>query len=374
MRRQAVGLLTATVLAVTAGCLGSRPSDGSPLRGVAFNRPLAKPSVTLTRTDGRPFDLARDTDGKVALLFFGYTHCPDVCPLHMANIAAVLQKLPWEERSQIQVLFVTADPERDTPARLAAWLANFDPSFIGLTGTPELIAAAQRSLGLREAQREYPSTDSTAYSVAHAAQVFAFSRDGFAYLAYPFGTRQEDWAHDLPILARDVRGDDVRRALAAAKNAGPAPDNAPSGAVAPGGLAITRAVVAGNLGQTPRESVSDPNPEHDAPAAAYFTVQNGTPVEDTLVAVAADLAGRTEIHETMGDEGMRHMMPVRAVPIPPRTVITFAPGGRHVMLFELRRPLAPGDSLTLYLSFARLGAVTVKAPVVTYADVERALR
>jgi copper(I)-binding protein len=121
--------------------------------------------------------------------------------------------------------------------------------------------------------------------------------------------------------------------------------------------------------------VSDPNSDPViTAAAAYLTIQNGTPAQDTLIAVAADLAGRAEIHETMGDETMRHMMPVRAVPIPPRTVITLAPGGRHIMLSELRRPLAPGDSVTLYLSFARLGAVTVKAPVVAYADVERALR
>jgi cytochrome oxidase Cu insertion factor (SCO1/SenC/PrrC family)/copper(I)-binding protein len=353
----------AAFLAAATACSQSSQTDGSVFHGVPLNSPLAMPSFSLVTTDGRAFDFARETDGKVALLFFGYTHCPDVCPLHMANIAAVLRTMPWEERSQIRVIFVTTDPERDTPARLSSWLANFDPSFIGLTGTPEAIGAAQRSLGLREAQRESLGQDSAGYGVGHAAQVFAFARDGLAYLVYPFGIRQEDWAHDLPLLARDARGDDTRRALAAARTTDvEQPSGTARRPVQPGGLAVTRAVVAGTWGAAPASS-----------AVAYLSVQNDA-AEDTLVAVATDIAVRAEIHETTGEGKMRGMAPSGAIPIPSHAVTPFAPGGRHIMLFDLRKPLAPGDSVTLYLSFVRLGGVTVKAPVVTYADVERVLR
>ena len=169
------------------------------LRGRPLPEPLAKPSFVLARSDGTPYDFVRETDDKVALLFFGYTNCPDVCPLHMANIAAVLKKMPWEDRNAIRVVFVTTDPERDTPERLRDWLSGFDPSFIGLHGERASVAAVERSLGLAPAAR---ASDTGTYAVNHAAQVIAFGRDNVARVVYPFGTRQEDWAHDLPRLVR----------------------------------------------------------------------------------------------------------------------------------------------------------------------------
>ncbi|HJU73814.1 MAG TPA: SCO family protein, partial [Gemmatimonadaceae bacterium] len=158
-------------------------------------------AFVLSRSDGTPYDFVRETDGKVALLFFGYTNCPDVCPLHMANIAAVLAKMPWEERNAVRVVFVTTDPERDTPERLQRWLGAFDPAFVGLHGPRASVAQLERSLGLSPAVRGSDTAGS--YSVSHAAQVIAFGRDNIARVAYPFGTRQEDWAHDLPRLVRE---------------------------------------------------------------------------------------------------------------------------------------------------------------------------
>jgi cytochrome oxidase Cu insertion factor (SCO1/SenC/PrrC family)/copper(I)-binding protein len=314
----------------------------------------------LTDFNGRPYDFATETRDKVALLFFGYTHCPDVCPLHMANIAAVLRQMSAEDRARVVTVFVTTDPERDTPTRLREWLANFDPSFVGLTGTKEELASAQQSLGLGEARREYLNADSVNYFVAHAAQVFAFARDGFAYTIYPFGIRQEDWANDLPRLVSDATGAEIRRTLAAQAKANQlnlAPDQAAP--VTMGGLVVTQAVVA--------------EPASLDEAAAYLTLKNDTPQEDTIVAIAADLAARAEIHETMGEGEMRHMMSVPSVVIPARGELKLTPGGVHVMLLQLRKKLAAGDTVKLYLSLARAGALEVHAPVVPYADLERAL-
>jgi protein SCO1/2 len=92
---------------------------------------LPKPNFTLTDTNGNPYDLDGQTQGYLTALYFGYTNCPDVCPTHMANIAAALRQLPASVTSHIKVLFVTTDPARDTPAVLRAWLNNFDPTFIG---------------------------------------------------------------------------------------------------------------------------------------------------------------------------------------------------------------------------------------------------
>ena len=341
-----------------AACGGER-SAGT-FRGVALSPPLAKPALTLTDFNGQPYDFAAQTRDKVALLFFGYTHCPDVCPLHMANIAAVLKRMPAGERAQVVTVFVTTDPERDTPARLKEWLGNFDPSFVGLTGTKEELARAQQAVGLAEAAREFVGTDSANYFVGHGAQVFAFARDGMSYTIYPFGMRQEDWANDLPLLVADASGAGIRRSLAAQAKAGQlnAPPEQATAADA-NAMVISKAVVA--------------EPATQDEAAAYLTFTNNTKQEDTLVAVASDLAARGEVHETMGEGEMRHMMATPSLVLPAGTEVKLAPDGMHIMLSQLRRKFVAGDTVKLYLSLSRLGPVEVRAPVVPYADLEKFL-
>lgn len=186
--------------ALLSGC--ARPGAGDPAtyRGRVLPEPRPKVDFTLTDTEGKPFDFRSETDGYVTLLFFGYTNCPDVCPVHMANIGAVMSDYPPELRRQFKVVFVTTDPERDTPQRTREWLDNFDREFIGLTGPREEVNAIERELGLPVSVK--PENQETEYDVAHAASVLAFGKDGLARLMYPFGTRQEDWAHDLPKLAK----------------------------------------------------------------------------------------------------------------------------------------------------------------------------
>lgn len=328
-------------------------------RGVALPAPMPKPSFTLTDFNGQPYDFAAQTRDKVGLLFFGYTHCPDVCPLHMANIAAVLRQMPAEDRSRIVTVFVTTDPERDTPERLRAWLGNFDPSFVGLTGSHAELAAVQQMVGLPEATREYLNADSVNYFVGHGAQVFAFARDGYAYTIYPFGIRQEDWANDLPRLVK-ATGSEIRRDLAAqAKSDALTVGAGKESPVTMEGLVVTQAVVA--------------EPASMDEAAAYLTIQNNTAQDDTLVAIAADVAVRGEVHETMGEGEMRHMMSTPTLVIPARKETKLAPNGDHIMLMQLKKKIVAGDSVTLYLSLARVGAVEVRAPVVPYADLEKFL-
>jgi len=135
----------------------------------------------------------------VTLLFFGYTHCPDVCPVHMANLAAVLREYAPSERRRIEVVFVTTDPARDTLSRLRAWLDNFDADFVGLRGDIETVNAVQNVLMLPAAMLGEPDSAGR-YEVGHSAVVVAFTPDDSARVMYPFGTRQADWAADLPHL------------------------------------------------------------------------------------------------------------------------------------------------------------------------------
>jgi protein SCO1/2 len=179
----------------------SPPGAGEPPdRGVALPAPLARPHFTLTGTDGRPFDFYERTRGSVTLVVTGYTECPDVCPVHLSAISSILRGSP-ALRDSVKVVFLTADPARDTPERIREWLGQFDPAFIGLTGSQAAVDSAQAALaespGVRAA-----STTSTGYEVQHAAQVIAFTADDSAHWVYPFGTRQVDWDADLPRLVR----------------------------------------------------------------------------------------------------------------------------------------------------------------------------
>ncbi len=203
MRRLLLGALCGIVLAcgpTTERHEAAERARSTGFRGVVLPEPVSAPTFTLTDTQGRDFHFPTDIGGRVTLLFFGYTHCPDVCPVQVANVAAVLADLPFAERSRFRMVFVTSDPDRDTPERLRSWLDRFETGFVGLRGDPDEVNRIQQALGLPPALvQERSGTDE--YLVGHASQVVAISPDGRARLVYPFGTRQADWAHDLPLLA-----------------------------------------------------------------------------------------------------------------------------------------------------------------------------
>jgi protein SCO1/2 len=196
-------LLASACVLLSAGCAieGRRSLRPSELRGWIVGEPFPKVDFTLESMRGGDYAFLEETEGFVTLLFFGYTYCPDICPIHMANISAVLKKLTSDVADQVKVVFVTTDPERDTPERLREWLGHFDRKFVGLRGTLEEVNAIQASIGLGASFREeLPSGE---YGVAHAAQVLAYTTDNLAHVMYAFGTRQEDWAHDLPLLVKN---------------------------------------------------------------------------------------------------------------------------------------------------------------------------
>ncbi len=196
-------LAAASLLAACAQ--GSGTAFGGEFRGEPLPIPIERPDFTLTDAEGRPYALVEETRGRVALLFFGYTGCPDVCPIHMATIGQAMKRtVPAEDRHLVEVVFVSTDPARDTPERIRAWLDAFDPSFVGLRGTLEEVNRIQNQVGLPASTLDEPDENGD-YLVGHAASVLAFSADGPARLRYPFGTRQSVWAHDLPKLVEQAR-------------------------------------------------------------------------------------------------------------------------------------------------------------------------
>jgi protein SCO1/2 len=173
-------------------------------RGGLVTPPLPKPHFVLTDTSDAPFEFFERTRGAITLLFFGYTHCPSECPLHMASIAAALKKLPPRIAGQVKLVFVTTDPGRDTRVDLRRWLNNFDKRFVGLTGTSAAVDAAQKAAGVPLANKA-DSRDG-GYTVSHANFVVAYTKDNLGHVIYPGGVGEDDWIHDLPLLAKETWG------------------------------------------------------------------------------------------------------------------------------------------------------------------------
>ncbi len=192
-------LLRSRLLAVAV--LAAACSDPTPRHGVAIEPALPRPSFTLTDTKGAPYDFAKETRGRLTFLFFGYTNCPDVCPVHVANVAAVLHTLPFEDQQKARFVFVTADPARDSLPVLRRWLDQFDASFVGLRGEEMDVARIMSAMGLPPAMRGAPGPNGQ-YEVGHPATVLVFTADDSAHVLYPFGTRQLDWAEDIPRLLK----------------------------------------------------------------------------------------------------------------------------------------------------------------------------
>lgn len=192
-RRLLLGLVLASVALV--GCGGDVAS--TQLQGAVVGSATPKPSFVLTDTAGEPYDFVERTEGKLTLLYFGYLNCPDICPVHLAQIAEVFDQLPAVARDAV-VVFVSVDPDRDSPEEIRTYLDNFDSRFVGLTGTMAELESAQTAAGIPLAR--FVGEGET-YTVDHAGWVIAYAPDGLNHSVYPFGTRQSQWTNDLQILA-----------------------------------------------------------------------------------------------------------------------------------------------------------------------------
>ncbi|MER6010309.1 SCO family protein [Streptomyces bluensis] len=179
--------------------------SGTDKAATVLDKPFEKPDLVLTDTQGKSYDFRKETEGKPTLVYFGYTNCPDVCPLTMSNIAVaekeVSKKLPTSELANLRVVFVTTDPERDTPKALGEWLRGIDPDVVGLTGDFDTIQAGARTLGI---SIDPPTKDKNGKVTSmHGTQVIAFSpkTDG-GYVLYGEDATVEDYAKDLPKLLK----------------------------------------------------------------------------------------------------------------------------------------------------------------------------
>jgi protein SCO1 len=191
--RASVALLFLT--AVLAGCDGGGPKfKSTDITGAGYGTELS-----LTDHNGKPRTLA-DFRGKVVVLFFGYTHCPDVCPTTLSELSQVMELL-GPDADRVQVLFVTVDPERDTPAVLAKYVTAFDPRFLGLYGD----AAATRRTA-REFKVFYEKREGSApgqYTMDHSAGTYVIDTKGRLRLFVGYGKAGADLAQDIRTLLNE---------------------------------------------------------------------------------------------------------------------------------------------------------------------------
>ncbi|WP_018566286.1 SCO family protein [Streptomyces sp. PsTaAH-124] len=166
-----------------------------------LDQPFEKPDLVLTDVHGKKYDLRKETAGRPTLIYFGYTHCPDVCPLTMNNLAVAKKALPKADQDKLRVVFVTTDPGRDTPAELGKWLNGIDPQFVGLTGDYATIEAGARSIGITV---EPTKKDKNGKLVSvHGAQVVAFSpKNDTGYVVYDEDATVGDYTKGLPKLIK----------------------------------------------------------------------------------------------------------------------------------------------------------------------------
>jgi protein SCO1/2 len=163
-------------------------------QGSLIDPPVEAPQFELRDVDGQRFRLS-DLNGQVVIIFFGYTSCPDVCPVTLTEFLRVRSKL-GDQAEKVSFVFVTVDPERDTPERMKKYLTNFDPAIIGLTGEREGLESVWASYGVYEAKVDGGSESN--YLVDHSSRIYVIDEAGNLLLTYLFGT-------DYQVIAEDVR-------------------------------------------------------------------------------------------------------------------------------------------------------------------------
>lgn len=185
-----LALMLLLTLAVSA-------ADKAVFKAGAFSPPRLAPDFSLRGTDGSELKLSRHR-GKVVVLGFGFTSCPDVCPTTLAVLAQARRKLSVAA-DKVQVLYVTVDPERDDTARMRQYLAGFDPTFVGGTGSAEQLAAVRQAYGILA--QKTPSAHG--YAVAHSSFTYLIDRDGRLRGLMPYARTADDYVHDVRLLLNE---------------------------------------------------------------------------------------------------------------------------------------------------------------------------
>jgi protein SCO1/2 len=188
--------LVPLLLAASLAFAQSAPTQ--PVLKAGVLSPVMKaPPLNLQDTNGQKLDLTR-YKGKVVLLAFGFSNCGEVCPITLSTLAGARKKLGGDG-ANVQIVYVTVDPERDTAAQMKKYLSSFDPTFIGGVGTRAEIDAAQKNYGISSSKNV--NADGS-YTIGHSSSIYMIDRAGGLRAVMPYGRSSDDFVHDLRILLR----------------------------------------------------------------------------------------------------------------------------------------------------------------------------
>jgi len=199
-RLAGVGLALALLAGCTPAATVTVPTATSGYLGAELTAPYQLPDVALDDQTGKAFNLRTGSSAPVLVFFFGYTNCPDICLGVLTDLASAANRLPDDVRSRLQVVFVTVDPERDTPPVLSRYLSRIDPGFIGLTGSAKSIEQVAASMGVVVEGIEKRSDGG--YDVTHSAQVVGFDASRRGVLVWTQGTPISTYRADFERLVR----------------------------------------------------------------------------------------------------------------------------------------------------------------------------
>ncbi len=306
------------------GCKQSEPA----FRGTLMGDDIPPPGFALTDPRGQSFTLS-DQHGKVVLIFFGFTYCPDVCPLTLSTWKHVEEALN-DETSEVRFVYITVDPERDTPEKLREHLAIFSPNFIGLTGTMEELQRAYSAFGIYR-EKVKISESAAGYIINHTSRMYLLDRDGRWRVSFSHDAPVEDIAHDLRELLK-------------------LPQTTPQMRVE-------------NVWSWPAKAYEE-NGQKTGTGAVYLTLVNDSDSPDRLLRVHSEVAEVVELHETKMVGDRMEMKPVtEGLEIPAHGQFEFKPRGNHLMLIGLNRSLDPGQRFSIVLEFEKSGTDTVYSEV-----------
>lgn len=166
--------------------------------GTVIQSPSPSFDFTLTGADG---DVSlSDFRGKLVVIYFGYTFCPDICPATLANVGQALRRMNESQAKDVQLIMISLDPQRDTPKKLSEYVAHFYPSFIGITGSNEKLAEVTSLYGIFYEKSAGSTTEN--YTIDHTATLLVIDREGYLKLVFPFGVTVDEIADDLKYMLR----------------------------------------------------------------------------------------------------------------------------------------------------------------------------
>lgn len=287
---------------------------------------------SLTDHNGKMANLS-DYQGKVVVMSFGFTSCPDICPVTLNQLKQVMNKL--DDRSgELQNLFISIDPKRDTPSVLKEYMGYFDPTFIGLTGKLDEIKNVSRKYHSSFKKHNLKSKDE--YVFGHTVSVFLIDRQGRLRGHYKIATEFKRLLKDVQTL---VFAPPAKKQVKLSKGVAAKPNLKIEGA-------WVRAL-----------------PPTVSSTVAYMNIFNKSDNADRLMGIRSPLANVTEIHESYTEGDMALMRRVEDVIIPANGVLKLEPRGLHAMMLNIKKRPQEGSKIPLILSFKNAGDVRVYAEV-----------